>query len=113
MGKRKNSEYKFKSYEPLFPNIRWLTYERCRCAIRNLFNAKTHHAKYPIRNDAEASAILDCMESVAIERHKIIELSADEVKNAQKLGLIPDGVRAFLVKRPKKPKNNGQENSST
>jgi hypothetical protein len=110
MGKHASLEDKFKSYEPLYPNIRLLTFERGRRAIRNLYNSKTHHSKPPVRHDGEASAILDCLESYARERHKIIELSADEANNAQKLGLVPEGARVLMVKRPwpKKAGTNGQ-----
>jgi hypothetical protein len=118
MGKRKDSEYKFKSYESLYPNIRFLTFERRRGAIRNLYDSSTHHAKAPVRDDGEASAILDCMESLAMESKKIIQLSRDEAENAQKLGLLPDGQQSFFEKQPwpknkPKKKRTDQDNSST
>jgi hypothetical protein len=117
MGKRKDSEYKFKSYESLYPNIRFLTFERRRGGIRNLYDSKTHHAKAPVRDDGEASAALDCLESLAMESKKIIQLSADEAKNAQKLGLLPDGQQSFFEKQPwpkkKRNKRTDQDNSST
>jgi hypothetical protein len=112
MDERKDSEYWIKFYEPVYPNIRFRAMERFRGGIRNLCNSKTGHARWPIRDDGEVAAILVVLESMAIEANKIIELSADEARIAQRLGLIPEGARAFLVKQPW-PRNKRNKKEST
>jgi hypothetical protein len=107
MAERKDAEYVIKFYEPLYPNIRLYTSERFNGRFRNLYNSQTHRPRAPIRDHAEAGAILHVLECMAIESNKIIQLSADESRQFSKMGLVPDGVQLHVVRRPrpfKKPK---------
>jgi hypothetical protein len=86
--KRKDSEYWIKFYEPIYPNIRLLATERFSGGWKNLYNAKTHQPRLPVRDHGEAGAVLIVVEKMAEENGRTVQFGRDERKRLDAIGLL-------------------------
>jgi hypothetical protein len=83
---RKDSEYLIKFYEPIYPNIRLFVTERSNGG-KNIYNSRTKKPRPPIRDDAEAGAVLIIVECMGIENGRTVQFFADERKRLNAIGL--------------------------
>lgn len=86
--KRKDSEYWIKFYEPIHSNIRLFATERFSGGIRNVYDARTHRPRLPIRDHAEAGAVLMIVQCMGLENGRTIQFSKDEQKRLDAIGLL-------------------------
>ena len=80
------SEELIKFFESVYPNIRLFAAQRMTSG-KNLYNAKTHKVKPPIRDNDEAGAVLLVVEKILREQEKQPQFSRDEQKRLDKIGL--------------------------
>jgi hypothetical protein len=86
----KSSEELIRFFEPIYPGIRRSVANRIVTG-KNLYNARTHKVKSPVRDDGEAGAILLIVESIMKETHKRPQFYKDEQRRLDRIGLDGQG----------------------
>src|SRR4029077_14631609 len=107
--KRKSSGYWINCFEPQYANIRLYATERYTGGWKNVYNARDHRQLAPIRDSAEAGAVLIVVQCMALENGRIVQYSADEQKRLDAIGSLEDqNLATYQMQRPRKKNGSTQ-----